>query len=213
MARTVAVMGKGEVAAHAAGYFARSPDWDLVMLVPVTPELDWCPSLRTVAQDLARSGHGDVPIGAHHREVPQGLNLVLSCQYEKIIGNSFIALHDLVLNVHNAPVPKYRGVNPINWALKNGERQHGVTIHQIPDEGIDSGSIYGQVIFPITPENDEVRDVYGWCNEYGILLFNQVIKNIDHITPVPQDDTQAVYYSKNDKDGLGDRGSWTRAEA
>ena len=34
-----------------------------------------------------------------------------------------------IINLHNSPLPKYRGVRPINWALKNGEHSHGVTIH------------------------------------------------------------------------------------
>ena len=41
-----------------------------------------------------------------------------------------------------------RGVNPVNWALKNNETSHGVTLHHI-SEGVDSGDIIDQEFFNI----------------------------------------------------------------
>ena len=47
------------------------------------------------------------------------------------------------LNVHLAPLPRYRGRHPLPWALINGEKEFGVTIHQMTDK-IDGGTIYWQ---------------------------------------------------------------------
>ncbi len=44
------------------------------------------------------------------------------------------------LNVHTGLLPEYRGANVLNWALVNGEREAGVTIHHL-DEGVDTGDI------------------------------------------------------------------------
>lgn len=47
------------------------------------------------------------------------------------------------LNLHTALLPKYRGLMPTFWVLKNGETHTGVTVFFV-DEGIDSGAILVQ---------------------------------------------------------------------
>ena len=52
------------------------------------------------------------------------------------------------LNVHLAPLPRYRGRHPLHWALINGEPEFGVTIHQMTHE-IDAGDIYWQAMVSV----------------------------------------------------------------
>ena len=58
-----------------------------------------------------------------------------------------------------------------------------------------------------------MRDVYARALEYGYMLFTQTMPMVDDITPRPQDDAQATYYSTSDNARLGDRRSFTRAES
>ncbi|MEV8389696.1 MULTISPECIES: formyltransferase family protein [unclassified Streptomyces] len=44
------------------------------------------------------------------------------------------------INVHTSMLPKYRGPIPVNWAIRNGDPEIGVTIHRM-DEEFDSGGI------------------------------------------------------------------------
>ncbi|MFD7120370.1 methionyl-tRNA formyltransferase [Streptomyces sp. NPDC059922] len=44
------------------------------------------------------------------------------------------------INVHTSMLPKYRGPIPVNWAIRNGDPDIGVSIHWM-DEGFDSGGI------------------------------------------------------------------------
>lgn len=44
------------------------------------------------------------------------------------------------LNVHPSLLPAYRGPYPLFWALRDGLRESGVTVHWM-DEGLDSGDI------------------------------------------------------------------------
>lgn len=53
-------------------------------------------------------------------------------------------------NLHKAYLPQYRGMAPSFYALLNGERQVGVTLHQI-SKGIDTGDIIRQVEVPVEP--------------------------------------------------------------
>jgi methionyl-tRNA formyltransferase len=53
------------------------------------------------------------------------------------------------LNLHTALLPKYRGLMPSFWVLKNGEKETGVSVFFV-DKGIDSGPILVQKRIPIT---------------------------------------------------------------
>ena len=114
-----------------------------------------------------------------------------------------------MLNLHNGPLPRYRGVRPINWALKNGERSHGVTIHEVTP-GVDAGPVVAQLTYSIYPEFDEVVDVYRRALEYGWALFRETMPILDRIAARPQDEQEASYYGVADLERLGERGGFTR---
>jgi methionyl-tRNA formyltransferase len=52
------------------------------------------------------------------------------------------------LNLHTALLPKYRGLMPSFWVLKNNEKETGVSVFFV-DKGIDSGPILVQKHLPI----------------------------------------------------------------
>lgn len=52
------------------------------------------------------------------------------------------------LNIHGGLLPQYRGCNPTQWAILNGEHEVGVTLHEISD-GIDEGKIIAQRRVPL----------------------------------------------------------------
>ncbi len=62
------------------------------------------------------------------------------------------------INYHPSLLPKYRGGTAINWAVINGEKETGVTIHYI-DDGVDTGDIILQEKVPIE-DLDTVGSVY-----------------------------------------------------
>lgn len=214
MTQGVVLLGKGTLAIRIAEWFARQPQCDLRLIVPVMPEPTWTDSLSEWAR-----AHG-VPIVAsgHFKDIPDvtadhwRTDLAFSVFYDKIIKEWFIKKCSRILNLHNGPLPRYRGVSPINWALKNGEAHHGVTIHEITP-GIDDGPIYSQVQYSIYPEIDEVKDVYARALEYGWTLFTQTMPLLDRITPRNQDETQATYYNLAKNAELGERRSFTRQES
>ncbi|MCW3004570.1 MAG: formyl transferase domain protein [Conexibacter sp.] len=208
--RSVLLLGKGDLAIRIAGWFREHPDWDLAGIVPVIPEPTWTASLSDWAAEHA------IPIveSGHFRDVDgsQPIDLAFSCFYDRIIDAAFIARCGRILNLHNGPLPRYRGVSPINWALKNGESAHGVTIHEITP-GIDDGPIVSQATYSIHPDVDEVRDVYARALEFGWTLFAETLPLLDRIVPRGQDERLATYYSAGENHLLGDRASFTRADS
>jgi methionyl-tRNA formyltransferase len=212
--QTVVLLGKGTLAIRIADWFLEHPDYDLRLVVPVIPEPTWTDSIC----DWADANRVPLVQSGHFKDIPDvmtadwGTDLALSVFYDKIIKEWFIKKCTRILNLHNSPLPKYRGVSPINWALKNGEPLHGVTIHEITP-GIDDGPIYSQLLYSIYPEVDEVRDVYARALEYGWTLFTQTMPLLGRITPAPQDHAQATYYNSRQNAELGERRGFTRRES
>jgi methionyl-tRNA formyltransferase len=208
--QTTVLLGKGALAVRVAQWLQSRPEFELALVVPVIPEPTWSDSI------VSWSDAGGIPVVAsgNYREIPpeMEIDLAVSIFYERIIKQDFIERCGRIINLHNSPLPRYRGVSPINWALKDGENHHGVTLHEIT-AGIDDGPILGQLTYSIYPEFDEVRDVYARALEYGYVLLTQTLPLLDQIVPHPQDESQATYFSMADNDRLGDRRDFTRAES
>lgn len=212
--KSAILMGKGKLACQIADWFLASVDYDLELVIPVMPEPTWTESLakwcRSHAVRYVKSGD--------YRDIPQvtdaswTVDLGMSIFYDKILPGWFIDKSNRLLNLHNGPLPRYRGVNPINWALKNEENMHGVTLHEIT-RGIDDGPIVAQVTFSTYPKFDEVIDVYNRALEYGYQLFAQTMPLLDMIQARPQDESLALHYSQKDFEQLGNRRNFTRAQS
>lgn len=77
-------------------------------------------------------------------------DVALSVGWPYLFGPEIVNGPWLLLNSHPTLLPKYRGPNPWHHVLANGEKESGVTIHKI-DEGMDTGPILHQRVFPLTP--------------------------------------------------------------
>jgi methionyl-tRNA formyltransferase len=211
MNRSVILLGKGDLAIKVGAWFRASPQYRLAHVVPVVPEPSWTSSLS----DWARAAGVPVEASGEYRallEEGARWDLAFSVFYDKIFRADFFARCARILNLHNGPLPRYRGVAPINWALKNGEDYHGVTIHEV-SPGVDAGPIVAQVRYPIYPDIDEVRDVYARGLAFGWTLFQHTMPIIDRIRPREQDESDALYYSSGDAERLAERRRFTRAQS
>lgn len=209
MKKTTVLLGKGWLACRAADWLLSTENFTLAAIVPVTPEPTW-------TESLSNWGHKhevNVVESGDYRDLGDvgPIDLAISVFYDKIIGMNFISSCQRIVNLHNGPLPKYRGVSPINWALKNQEATHGVTLHDLTHE-IDQGPIVGQVHFPIYPEFDEVIDVYERALLYGRVLLETTLPLLDEIQPTPQDEESATYYSRKQDADLGERRGWRKME-
>jgi methionyl-tRNA formyltransferase len=79
------------------------------------------------------------------------------------------------INVHNAPLPKYRGMLPNFWQLYHGEKQAGITIHRI-NAGIDTGDIITQYYLPIE-HDDSLNDLIIKTKKEDAKLIIKVIED------------------------------------
>ena len=110
-------------------------------------------------------------------------DLILSLLSKEILSESLIRLPRLgAINVHPAPLPKYRGVSPTFWALVNREHSFGATVHAL-DVGIDTGDIIGQAHFSITDCTTE-HAIYRRAIEASVPLLVSCLRECgDHAFP------------------------------
>lgn len=126
-------------------------------------------------------------------------DLCLSIYYRYIFSNRFLKVPRTgFINLHPSLLPKYRGAMPSLWALFNGEKKVGVTLHYI-DRGIDSGDIIAQKTY-ILPRNIIGYTLHVRLMRFGMQLIKQYIPRIlkNNAPRIQQDHSAASYYSAFD---------------
>ncbi|MDP3941899.1 MAG: formyltransferase family protein, partial [bacterium] len=102
------------------------------------------------------------------------------------------------INIHPALLPKYRGRYSTVWAIFNGERETGVTLHWM-DNGIDSGPIISQKKIAIKLD-DTAKSLYDKCTKEGGKLFIKFLQDWIRGNKIPkkrQNEKRATFYKKN----------------
>jgi methionyl-tRNA formyltransferase len=80
-------------------------------------------------------------------------DLFVSVYYRRLLSPEALALPSIAaVNLHGSLLPKYRGRAPLNWAIVNGERETGVTLHHMAPEA-DAGDIIAQAAVPVGPDD------------------------------------------------------------
>ena len=97
------------------------------------------------------------------------------------------------LNLHTGLLPKYRGLMPRFWALKNNEKEIGVSVFYV-DQGIDSGPILVQRNVPV--RNRVQSDLIKETKKVGIDCVIEALTKIENESAViyDNDDRQSTYF-------------------
>ena len=97
-------------------------------------------------------------------------------------------------NMHGSLLPKYRGRVPVNWAIINGERETGATLHQMNVKP-DNGAIVDQFAVPILPD-DSAHDVFAKVAVAAELCLYRTLPKLLAGTAEhrPQDLSQGAYF-------------------
>lgn len=139
-----------------------------------------------------------------------GPDLIFSFYFRSIIREEILQIPRLgAFNMHGSLLPKYRGRVPINWAVLQGEKETGVTLHHMVKRA-DAGDIVDQERVPIGPE-DTARDVFGKCVKAARLVLERQLDSLTAGTAPrrSQDESQATTFGgRKPEDGRID---WTQS--
>lgn len=126
-------------------------------------------------------------------------DLIVVVAYGKLLPVSILELPKyFCINVHASLLPRYRGAAPIQRVILNGEKKTGVTT-MLMAEGLDTGDMLLSAETQIG-ENETAAELTKRLSKMGADLLIDTVKNIDSITPVPQDDSRSNYAAMITKD-------------
>jgi methionyl-tRNA formyltransferase len=98
-------------------------------------------------------------------------------------------------NLHPGPLPEFAGLNAPSWAIYEGRRAHGVTLHWM-DAGIDTGAIAYDACFAIE-DSDTGLSLMAKCVRHGVPLVLRLIADATqdpHSVPAAAQDLKSRRY-------------------
>jgi len=131
-----------------------------------------------------------------HRLRAMNLDLIVSVAAPQVFKPALIDLPRLgCINIHNSPLPKYRGMLPNFWQMYHGEKTVGTTIHRI-NASLDDGKIIVQSETPIAP-GESLDSLIQRTKRGGAHLMQQAIESLRAGTAVEVENSreQATYFT------------------
>lgn len=100
------------------------------------------------------------------------------------------------INFHYAPLPVWRGSNPLFWMLRNGAREGGVTVHEM-NANFDEGAILCEQVLPIA-HNINFGILYTQLAYVGLQLTIDLLKKLPTaaLQRKEQDHSKAKWYGQ-----------------
>jgi methionyl-tRNA formyltransferase len=123
-------------------------------------------------------------------------DVIVSVNASQVFKRPLLTLPRLgCINVHGAPLPRYRGRLPSFWVLFNREPETGVTVHFMNEE-LDDGPIIAQRRVPIVPGETQ-HSLVTKTKKIGAELLLESLARLEQgtVEARPNDRAQATYYS------------------
>lgn len=127
-------------------------------------------------------------------------DVIVVVAYGLILPEAVLSIPSLgCVNVHPSLLPKWRGAAPIQRSIEAGDLLSGVTIMQM-DKGMDTGPILKQVTHKLAGD-EASADMHDFYSEMGAKLLLETLSSLEknELTPIIQDNSQATYANKIDK--------------
>lgn len=101
-------------------------------------------------------------------------DLLLTFAYGQIISTKVLALSKYPpLNVHASLLPKYRGAAPIQYAIKNGEKETGVSLMEMVRE-MDAGDVF-ETVKVVIDTDDNYTSLSEKISQAGLKLLIEAL--------------------------------------
>ncbi|HWS18998.1 MAG TPA: formyltransferase family protein, partial [Candidatus Elarobacter sp.] len=99
------------------------------------------------------------------------------------------------INIHHAPLPRYKGMMPTFWQLYHGEQQLGVTIHYMAAK-VDEGDALLQESLPVTP-GESLHTLIRSSKRHGAHCMAKVVRSLqaNEAVATHMDHAQGSYFT------------------
>ena len=171
-------------------------------------EARWYASLFDFATSKKLHVLADPPAGVLDREI-QKPDLIFSFYYRSMLPMALLSRARMgAFNMHGSLLPKFRGRAPLNWAILKGERETGVTLHEMVEKP-DAGRIVGQQAVPIGPDDNAVEVFHRMTDAAEAVLKRHLPEIVrGNVKWKPNDLSRGSYYGRRRPDD--GRIDWSR---
>jgi methionyl-tRNA formyltransferase len=99
------------------------------------------------------------------------------------------------INIHHAPLPRYKGMMPTFWQLYHGEAQLGVTIHYMAAK-VDEGDALLQEMSPVKA-GESLHNLIRQSKRYGAHCMAKVLHSLQNneAVPIKLDHEHGTYFT------------------
>ena len=120
-------------------------------------------------------------------------DFLICASFDRILPRRLIELPKVAaLNIHAAPLPRYRGGSPLNWQLIAGENHIVLTIHYMKIK-VDSGNILAQIHIPLSSDDNYSSVIEKTSNTVPEAMLIAVTKAIAGDPGRPMDPNKGFY--------------------
>ncbi len=136
-------------------------------------------------------------------------DFIFSFYYRHMLKTALLGLPKRgALNMHGSLLPKYRGRVPVNWAIIQGERETGASLHYMTEKP-DDGPVVAQQAVPILPDDTALEVFHKMTCAAEIALSRCLPRLLDgSAKAIPQDLAKGSYFGgRRPEDGKID---WSR---
>ena len=125
-------------------------------------------------------------------------DLMVSIRFGSILRPTAIKVPRFgVLNLHSGLLPEYRGVMATFWSMLHQRSRYGYSIHDIIDEGIDTGPVIDYEILPLDLNRDYLGQLLA-LYEHAVPRLARIIEQREAagaLRRLPNGATTGGYYS------------------
>jgi len=126
----------------------------------------------------------------------RNVDVIVSVAAPQVFRESLLSLpRKGCVNIHHAPLPRYRGMMPGFWQMYHSEPFAGITVHRM-NSRIDAGEIILQREVPIRQEYS-LDDLLRFSKRLGARCVIEALELIQsgRVRYMPNDTTQGSYFS------------------
>jgi methionyl-tRNA formyltransferase len=143
----------------------------------------------------SRIGNPNTPefIESVRRRAP---DLLISVACPHILKEPLLSLGPRgAINIHHAPLPRYKGMMPTFWQMYHGEKSVGLTIHYMVGK-VDEGDVLLQDELVIAP-GESLHHLIRRSKRHGAHRMAEVIRQIrtNSLAPISLDSAKGSYFT------------------
>jgi|TARA_R100000030_G_scaffold32900_3_gene24482 methionyl-tRNA formyltransferase len=196
--KKIALLGSRKLSEKILEWIIKQNNCEIVGVVAPSYKTWWNDKLKENAMNWGIDTFDDI-----QDVIDKKPDVIFSINYWKIISEEHInQMNGKIVNIHHSHLLKYRGRYSTSWAIVNGEKYHGTSLHYITTE-LDDGPIISSYKCEIK-DDDTAESLFTRVEKLAFDMFKENFNNIldDNIDKCLEPSPTYYHYDKDSNKDL-----------